>query len=70
MDKLSMEELGYFLYMQEMERQQAEQEAAQARSLTGDGDDDNDGEDGDRPRCFSKTTVIKYIKRSHKGETL
>lgn len=27
MDKLSMEELGYFLYMQEMERQQqAEQE--------------------------------------------
>ena len=28
MDKLTMEELGYFLYMQEMERQQQEQAAA------------------------------------------
>ena len=26
MDKMSMEELGYFLYMEEMERQQEEQE--------------------------------------------
>lgn len=27
MDKLTMEDLGYFLYMQEMERQQEEQKA-------------------------------------------
>lgn len=29
MDKMSMEELGYFLYMEEMERQQREEQAAQ-----------------------------------------
>ena len=29
MDKMSMEELGYFLYMEEMERQQREAQAAQ-----------------------------------------
>ncbi len=45
MDKLSMEELGYFLYMQEMEnKQQAEQAAAQAQILLKD-QDDEDGED-------------------------
>lgn len=38
MDKLSMEELGFFLYMEEMERQQREEQAAQ------DGEED-DGED-------------------------
>ena len=38
MDKLTMEDLGYFLYMQEMERQQqAEQEAAQAEESEEDG---------------------------------
>lgn len=32
MDKLTMEDIGYFLYMQEMERQQREeQEQAQAQ---------------------------------------
>lgn len=45
MDKLSMEELGYFLYMQEMEnKQQAGQAAAQAQILLKDQDDDEDGE--------------------------
>jgi hypothetical protein len=29
MDKMSMEELGYFLYMAEMERQQQEAQEAQ-----------------------------------------
>lgn len=38
MDKLTMEDLGYFLYMQEMERQQqAEQEAGEAEEA---GEDD------------------------------
>ena len=45
MDKLSMEELGYFLYMQEMERQQqAAEAAAQARILTQDRDDEEKDE--------------------------
>ncbi len=30
MDKMSMEELGYFLYMEEMERQQQETQAAES----------------------------------------
>lgn len=38
MDKMSMEELGYFLYMEEMERQQREAQAAQ------DGAEDDEGE--------------------------
>ena len=41
MDKLTMEDLGYFLYMQEMERQQqAEQEAEEAE-----GPEDDDGDE-------------------------
>ena len=40
MDKMSMEELGYFLFMEEMERRQQEEEQA-----TQDGAED-DGEDG------------------------
>ena len=40
MDKLTMEDLGYFLYMQEMERQQAEQEAGAAEEA---GEDDPSG---------------------------
>lgn len=41
MDKLSMEELGYFLYMQEMERkQQAEQGGGEASA---DPDEDEEG---------------------------
>lgn len=41
MDKLTMEDLGYFLYMQEMERQQqAEQEAGEAE-----GPEDDDGDE-------------------------
>ena len=44
MDKLSMEELGYFLYMQEMERQQAEQTAAQAQAVLEDQAEDEDGD--------------------------
>ena len=38
MDKLSMEELGYFLYMQEMERQQQAEQA---------GNEDPDEEEDD-----------------------
>ncbi len=30
MDKMSMEELGFFLYMEEMERQQEEEQTRQA----------------------------------------
>ena len=30
MDKMSMEELGFFLYMEEMERQQQQEQEAQA----------------------------------------
>ena len=29
MDKLTMEDIGYFLYMEEMERQQKEEQEAQ-----------------------------------------
>ena len=32
MDKMSMEELGFFLYMEEMERQQKEEQEAQKAS--------------------------------------
>lgn len=40
MDKLSMEELGYFLYMQQMEEQQAAEAAVPAQVET-----EEDGED-------------------------
>ena len=39
MDKMSMEELGYFLYMEEMERQQQTEQAAQD-GAEGDGEDE------------------------------
>ena len=40
MDKMSMEELGYFLYMEEMERrQQAEQEAGEGAENVADEED-------------------------------
>ena len=39
MDKMSMEELGYFLYMEEMERWQQEEQAAQD-GAEGDGEDE------------------------------
>ena len=39
MDKLSMEDLGYFLYMQEMERQQ---QAEQAGNETPDDEEDDE----------------------------
>ena len=32
MDKLTMEDIGYFLYMREMERQQKEEQEAQKAS--------------------------------------
>ena len=32
MDKMSMEELGFFLYMEEMERQQEEEQTRQAEA--------------------------------------
>ena len=38
MDKMSMEELGYFLYMEEMERWQREEEQATQEGAEGDGD--------------------------------
>ncbi len=38
MDKMSMEELGYFLYMEEMERRQQEEQAPQYGA-------EDDGED-------------------------
>lgn len=34
MDKMSMEELGFFLYMEEMERQQKEEQEAQSDTDT------------------------------------
>ena len=37
MDKMSMEELGFFLYMEEMERQQQEKQAAQEEAENGEG---------------------------------
>ncbi len=40
MDKMSMEELGYFLYMEEMERQQQEEEQAAQEGPEGDGEDE------------------------------
>ena len=43
MDKMSMEELGYFLYMEEMERRQQEQDGA-ADTF----DDDAADESGDQ----------------------
>ena len=38
MDKMSMEELGYFLYMEEMERQQKEEQEAQSDTDTNEED--------------------------------
>ena len=38
MDKMSMEELGYFLYMEEMERRQQEEEQAAREGTEGDGE--------------------------------
>ena len=38
MDKMSMEELGYFLYMEEMERQQREEQEAQSDTDTNEED--------------------------------
>ncbi len=40
MDKMSMEELGCFLYMEEMERQQQEEEQAAKEGPEGDGEDE------------------------------
>ncbi len=40
MDKMSMEELGYFLYMEEMERRQQEEEQAAKDGEEGDGEDE------------------------------
>ena len=40
MDKMSMEELGYFLYMEEMERRQQEEEQAAQDGAVGDGEDE------------------------------
>ena len=40
MDKMSMEELGFFLYMEEMERRQQEEQKAQEGEK-----DDADGEE-------------------------
>lgn len=34
MDKLTMEDIGYFLYMEEMERQQKEEQEAQSDTDT------------------------------------
>lgn len=39
MDKLTMEDIGYFLYMQEMERQQQEEQEGQTPT----GDEDIEG---------------------------
>ena len=38
MDKLTMEELGFFLYMEEMERQQKEEKEAQSDTDTNEKD--------------------------------
>ena len=38
MDKMSMEELGFFLYMEEMERQQKEEQEAQSDTDTNEED--------------------------------
>ncbi len=40
MDKMSMEELGFFLYMEEMERRQQEEEQAAQDGEEGDTDDE------------------------------
>lgn len=40
MDKMSMEELGYFLHMEEMERRQREEQAAQEGAEKGSYDED------------------------------
>ena len=40
MDKISMEELGFFLYMEEMERRQQEEEQAAQDGEEGDTDDE------------------------------
>ena len=40
MDKMSMEELGYFLYMEEMERRQQQEEQAAQDRAEGDGEDE------------------------------
>ncbi len=40
MDKMSMEELGYFLYMEEMERRQQEEEQAAQDGAEDDGEDE------------------------------
>ncbi len=42
MDKMSTEELGYFLYMEEMERRQQEQDGA--ADAFGDAEADENGE--------------------------
>lgn len=38
MDKMTMEELGFFLYMEEMERQQREEQEAQSDTDTNEED--------------------------------
>ena len=40
MNKMSMEELGYFLYMEEMERRQREEEQAAQDGVEDDGEDE------------------------------
>ena len=38
MDKMTMEDIGYFLYMEEMERQQKEEQEAQSDTDTSEED--------------------------------
>ena len=38
MDKMTMEDIGYFLYMEEMERQQKEEQEAQSDTDTNEED--------------------------------
>ena len=45
MDKMSMEELGFFLYMEEMERRQREAQEAQAGEDRPDFGEDEDAAD-------------------------
>ncbi len=40
MDKMSMEELGYFLFMEEMERRQQEEAQAAREGTEDDGEDE------------------------------
>ncbi|MBQ7754141.1 MAG: hypothetical protein IJR78_00230 [Clostridia bacterium] len=50
MDKMSMEELGFFLYMEEMERRQREEQEAQAGEDRPDFGEDEDAADPQKER--------------------